>query len=102
LEAGRIKALVALHVRKQAGVEPAATRTGDTGSSLRFEGGVLAVERRVGKVQIEIGLNPCAQVLGRKQVRFLVVPGRLLESLEEGLSRQPSLCKLTAAITRRR
>ena len=74
LEARRVKALVALHVRKQAGVESAAAGAGDASSGLGFEGGVFAVERCLGKVQVEVGLNPCAQVLGGKQVRFLVLP----------------------------
>ena len=74
LEARRVKALVALHVRKQAGIESAATWAGDASSGFGFEGGVLAVERCLGKVQVEVGLNPRAQVLGRKQVRFLVLP----------------------------
>ena len=74
LKTWRVKALVALHIREQAGVETAATRARDASSGLGFEGRVFAVERSFGKVQVEVGLNPCAQVLGRKQVRFLVLP----------------------------
>ena len=66
LVAGSVKALIALHVRKQAGVVSAAARAGDTGSRFGLEGGVLAVERGFRKVQVEVGLNPCAQELRGK------------------------------------
>jgi hypothetical protein len=52
LEAGRVKALVALHIRKQAGVETAATWAGDASPGLWFEGGVFAVEWSFGEVQV--------------------------------------------------
>ena len=74
LVAGSVKALVALHVGKQAGVETAAAWAGDASSGLWFEGRVFSVERCLGKVEVEVGLNPCAQVFGRKQVRLLVLP----------------------------
>jgi hypothetical protein len=63
LEARRIKALVALCVCKQAGVETAAARVGDTGSGFGLEGGVLTVEWSLGKVQVEIRLNPALRCL---------------------------------------
>ena len=74
LEAWRVKALVALHVRKQTGIEAAAPWAGDAGSGSWVQAWVFPVEGSVGKVQIKIGLNPRAEVLGRKQVNFLVLP----------------------------
>src|SRR6187402_1778017 len=74
LEAWRVKALVALYVSKQTGVETAATWAGDASSGLWFEGSIFAVERCLGKIQIKVGLNPCAEVLRGKQMRFPVLP----------------------------
>ncbi len=74
LVAGRVQALVALHVMKQAGVVAAAAWAGDARSGFRFEQSIFAVERCLGKVQVEVGLYPRRQVFGGKQVRLLVFP----------------------------
>ena len=74
LKAWRVKALVTLHIGKQTGIEAAAPWAGDAGSGSWVQGWVFAVEGSVGKVQIKIGLNPRTEVLGWKQVRFLVLP----------------------------
>ena len=74
LVAGRVKALVALHIVKETGVESAAAGAGDASSGCGVKGGVLAVERSIREIEVEVGLYPRAQVLGGKQVRLFVLP----------------------------
>ena len=65
LEARRIEALVALHVREQAGIEPATAWAGNASSGLWFAGRVFAGERRFHKVQIRL-LHPHTEMFYRK------------------------------------
>ncbi len=74
MEAGCVQTLIALHVREEGSVEPAAARAGNAGSGRRVEGGVFLAERCIGKREVEVGLYPGGQVLGGKQVRFGVLP----------------------------
>ncbi len=74
VEARGVKALVALHVGKQARVESAAAGAGDAGSCGRVQGWVFLAERGIGKGEIEVGLYPRAKVLRGEQVRLLVLP----------------------------
>lgn len=64
LVAWRVKALVALHVVKQARIVSATPWAGDTRSGFRLQQCVLAVKRGLGKVQVEVRLYPCRQVFG--------------------------------------
>jgi hypothetical protein len=59
-----VKALVALHVRKQAGVVAAAAGASNASSGGWVEGGVFLVEWGLSKGEVEIGLYPRAKVLG--------------------------------------
>ena len=43
----------------------------------------MVIEGSVGEIQVEVGLNPSTQVLGWKQMRFLVLPV-LAPALREG------------------
>jgi len=69
-----VKALVALHIGKEAGVVSAAPGAGDASSGGGVEGGIFAVKRRVREIQVQVGLNPRRKVFRRKQVGLLVLP----------------------------
>jgi hypothetical protein len=55
-----------LYIGEEGGVVPGAAWADTAGSGYGVEGGVLTVERRIGKGQEEIGLYPCGDVLGGK------------------------------------
>ena len=76
LKAWGIKTLVALvgYVREEGSVVAGTPGAGGAGSGNGVEGEVFAVEGRVGKRQIEVGLYPRGDVLGGEQVRLLVAP----------------------------
>ena len=59
-----IKALVREHVRKKCGVVSAAAGAGGASSGGGVESRVFAVERRIGKGEIEIVLYPSGEELG--------------------------------------
>jgi hypothetical protein len=63
VETGTVKALVALNIAKESGVISAATGAGGARSGGGVEGGVFAVEWRIRKRQVQIGLYPCGKVL---------------------------------------
>ena len=60
VKARGVKALAALHVRKQSRVESAAAGAGRASSGRRVERGVFLVEWRIGKGEVKIVLNPRA------------------------------------------
>jgi hypothetical protein len=65
LKAFSVQALVGNHVGKKCGVVSAAAEAGGASSGCGVEGLVFAVERRIGKREIEVGLYPSGEELGR-------------------------------------
>jgi hypothetical protein len=81
--AGCIETLIASYIRKERRVVSAATWAVGARACCRVESVVLAVEMCLIQREIDVVCNPCREVLGGEQMRFLVLPV-LAPALREG------------------
>jgi len=83
--ASPVQALVAAsYVRKEGSVVSATTRAVGASSRVGVEGGIFSVERGLVQREIDVVGDPCGEVFGGEQMRFVVLPV-LAPALREGL-----------------